>query len=328
LITVICPTYNEKNYILKVLEFFTHSKPDDKELLIIDGGSTDGTIGIVKKWCEKHSNIQLINNPNKTVPYALNLGIKSSNGDPIIRLDAHTEYEFDYFERILETFNKSGADIVGGPVRAVGKADFQKTVAMATSTVFGVGDSKIHKENFKGLSDHVYLGAWRRQLFSDIGLFNEQLIRNQDDELHYRAKSYGKKIYLNSEIKSYYYPRNTYLKLIIQYFQYGFFKPIVMFNVKSEIKIRHLIPSVFSIYMFLLPLAFFYIYYLIPLVAYITLDVYYSVQLSGRIKNKMQAFLVYPALHLSYGLGVIAGIFKSITVVPSKKIMNKNSNVS
>lgn len=328
MITVICPTYNEENYILKVLEFFIQSNPNDKELFIVDGGSTDNTRGIIKEWSEKHSNIYLLNNLNKTVPYALNLGIKSSTGDPIIRLDAHTEYEPDYFEKILETFNKSGADVVGGPMRPVGRTNFQKTVAMATSTVFGVGDSKIHKENYEGYSDHVYLGAWRRQLFSDVGLFDEQLTRNQDDELHYRAKSCGKKIYLNSEIKSYYYPRDSYSKLIKQYFQYGFFKPIVMIKVKSEIKIRHIIPSIFGIYVLSLPLSYLNIFYLIPLVAYVIFDAYYSIQLTGNIRTKMHAFLVYPALHLSYGLGVVSGLFHKKILFSLKKLMKKNGNVS
>jgi len=97
MITAICPTYNEANYIEKVLKFFINAIPKNKELFIIDGGSDDGTKEIVNKWAEKYSNVHLLDNPNKFVPFALNIGISKSKGDPIIRLDAHTEYEEDYF---------------------------------------------------------------------------------------------------------------------------------------------------------------------------------------------------------------------------------------
>ena len=219
MITVLCPTYNEAEYIERVLKFFIKSSPSGKELLLIDGGSTDGTKKIINEWTNNYSNIHLLENGNKYVPFALNIGIKNSNGDPIIRLDAHTEYANDYLEKIVETFEKTGADIVGGPMNAVGKTDFQIAVAQATSTVFGVGDSKIHKGKYKGEADHVYLGAWRRKLFDEIGYFDERLKRNQDDEFHYRARSLGKIIYLNPEIKSYYYPRSSISKVIKQYFQ-------------------------------------------------------------------------------------------------------------
>ncbi|NNG26305.1 MAG: glycosyltransferase, partial [Ignavibacteriaceae bacterium] len=193
MITAICPTYNESNYIEKVLKFFINAIPKDKELFIIDGGSNDGTKEIVNKWAEKYSNVHLLDNPNKFVPFALNIGISKSKGDPIIRLDAHTEYEDDYFIQIINTFEKSGSDIVGGPMRAIGKTAFQRAVAYCTSTSFGIGGSKIHQPEYEGESDHVYLGAWQRKLFKDVGLFDERLKRNQDDEFHYRARSLGKR---------------------------------------------------------------------------------------------------------------------------------------
>lgn len=311
-ITVICPTYNEERNIEKVLEFFIHSQPTDKELIVVDGGSTDRTISIVRAWESRHSNIRLLKNPHKIVPVALNLAIKNSLGDPIIRLDAHTEYDRNYFDQILNTFADTSADIVGGPMRAVGITPLQKAIAYVTSTTFGVGDSKIHNIKFKGPSDHVYLGAWKRTLFEDIGYFDEQLVRNQDDEFHYRAKSLGKTIFINPEIKSYYYPRSRYSEVIKQYFQYGFFKPIVMLKVMSEIKLRHLIPSVFTIYVICLPLSFFSYYYLIPMLAYIITDMYYVLRNKGSFRISAHAILLYPILHLSYGAGVISGFIHRI----------------
>ena len=311
MITVLCPTYNEAEYIEKVLNFFINAKPTDKELLIIDGGSSDGTKKIVNDWTNKCSNIRLLENENKYVPFALNIGIKNSKGDPIIRLDAHTEYAEDYFVQIIKTFNDTGADIVGGPMNAIGKTNFQIAVAHATSTVFGVGDSKIHKARYKGESDHVYLGAWRRKLFDEIGYFDERLKRNQDDEFHYRARSLGKRIYLNSEIKSFYYPRNSFSKLISQYFQYGLFKPIVLRKIKSEIKLRHIFPSLFSIYILSLVFAFSSKFYLLPLFVYISIDIYFSIRAKSNIKIIINSLLIYPVLHLSYGFGFLTGLFRA-----------------
>jgi glycosyltransferase involved in cell wall biosynthesis len=310
MISVICPVFNEAKYIEDVLQFFINSEPKEKELILVDGGSTDNTVKIIEKWKEKYDNIFLLFNDHKYVPFALNLAIKQSNGDPIIRLDAHTVYQNDYFETILQTFKATSADIVGGPMRATGRTSFQKSVAYCTSTSFGIGNSKIHNENFSGYTDHVYLGAWRRNIFSDIGYFNEELKRNQDDEFHYRAKSLGKKIYLNSEIKSFYYPRSSPVSLIKQYFQYGLFKPLVLKKVKSEIKFRHLIPSAFILYL----IAIFFLSEIkiifIPLLLYFALQIWFSIANNLGFNEKLFALIVYPILHLSYGAGFLSGLTK------------------
>lgn len=309
MITVVCPVLNEQEHIENVLKFFVNSKPDDKELIIVDGGSTDKTLEIVNSWTNKYPNIKLLHNPNKFVSFALNKAIKNSTGDPIIRLDAHTKYSEDYFEKILQTFQTIDADIVGGPMIKKGITDFQNAVAFVTSSPFGIGDSKIHRKNYKGYTDHVYLGAWKRSVFEQIGYFDENLIRNQDDEFHYRARSLGKKIYLNSEIKSEYFPRKNLKQLFNQYFQYGLYKPLVLKKIKSEIKFRHLVPPVFSIYLILSPiLILINIISLIPLFLYITLAIIISFISKDKIKVKLLSLVLFPTIHLGYGLGFLFGM--------------------
>lgn len=311
-ITVICPARNEEAYIENVIKFFLSSEPPDKELFIIDGNSTDRTRDLVLHYVDKHTNIYLLDNPQQTVPYALNQAIKVSSGNPIVRLDSHTDYSANYFEKILETFGKTNADIVGGPMRAQGKTDFQKAVAYCTSTKMGVGDSQFHNENFEGYVDSVYLGAWKREIFKDVGYFDERMKRNQDDEFHYRAKSKGKKIYLNPEIHSTYYPRSSVQKLFIQYYQYGLYKPLVLKKIKSEIKLRHLIPSAFVLYLLtLLILLLKGIFIaLTPLLLYFLLSFYFSMNNNLPLKSKLACLIIYPALHISYGTGFIVGLFK------------------
>ena len=317
MLTVLCPTFNEENYIENVLRFFVESLPSDKELFIIDGGSTDGTIEIVKQWEKKNATIHLLHNPHKYVPQALNIGLRASTGKLIVRLDAHTVYSKNYFEKIIETFDKTGADIVGGPMNAVGENAIQKAVAYATSGWFGIGNSKFHDVNFSGFTDSVYLGAWKREIFNEVGFFDEQMMRNQDDEFHYRCKSKGKKIYLNAEIKSQYFPRSTYKSLFKQYFQYGLYKPLVIKKIKSEVKLRHLVPLFFVLYLLSFPIVFVAISWLLPLVLYFFLDVFNSFNSKESLNVKVASLLVYPILHISYGTGFLLGFGKKNKTVTS-----------
>jgi succinoglycan biosynthesis protein ExoA len=310
LISVICPVYNEAKYIRHVIDFFLSAKPDEKELLIIDGGSTDGTPDIVKEYSAAFPNIRVLHNAYKYVPYALNMAIAQAKGDPVIRIDAHTEYAPDYFEKILEVFIETGADIVGGPMRTKGITPFQNAVAYCTSTKMGVGDSRFHDENYKGYVDSVYLGAWRKSVFPDTGVFDEQLMRNQDDEFHYRAKSKGKKIFLDPRIKLWYYPRSNTKTLFKQYFQYGLYKPLVLKKVGSEAKLRHLIPSGFVLYLLSLPIALLYWWWILPLILYVGLAAIFAVRCKGGLMTKLFCPIVYPILHIAYGTGFLLGLAK------------------
>jgi glycosyltransferase involved in cell wall biosynthesis len=313
-ITVILPCRNEEHYISKVLDFFINSMPAEKEMIIADGESTDRTREIVAAYSVKHPEIKLISNPKRFVPFALNECIRRATGEFIIRLDAHTEYAPDYFTKVVETFEKTGSEIVGGPMRAKGNNPFQRAVAVCTSTIFGVGDSQFHDETKEGYTDSVYLGAWRKNIFTSTGMFDEAMLRNQDDEFHYRAKSKGMKIYLNPEIRSWYYPRGTLRSLMKQYFQYGLFKPLVLKKVRSEIKIRHLIPSAFLLYFITLPITFVIMgwFAFIPMMLYFFLDLYFSFAKQREASEKFSAMLIYPALHISYGCGFLLGLSSTL----------------
>lgn len=308
MISVICPTYNEANSIRDIIEFFIRSKHLEKELLIIDGNSTDNTRAIVKEYLIKNNNIYLIDNPEKYVSFAMNRGIQAAKGDIIVRLDAHSIYSADYFENILDTFEYTKADIVGGPYLTYYRNDFQKAVAKAISNSFGIGNSKAHDPNYKGYVDSVPYGAFKKRIFDEIGLFDEQLIRNQDDEFNYRANSMGKKVFLNPAIKFWYCPRHSFWGLFKQYFQYGYYKPLVLKKVKSGIKLRHLIPALFVLYVLSLPLIKNNNFKYIPLIIYLPALIFNSLITQGNIKVKILSLLVYPTIHLSYGLGFLIGL--------------------
>lgn len=313
MISVLCPVLNEEKHIENVLSLYMNSKVKNKELIIIDGGSTDQTLRIVADFQSQDSSIHLLHNVNKYVPYALNMAINLCKGEYIIRLDAHTTYSGDYFERVMDAFESSGAEIVGGPMRAIGLNGFQQAVAYSTSTALGVGNSSFHFERFKGFTDSVYLGAWKREIFSLIGLFDERMIRNQDDEFHYRAKNAGFKIYQDPAIISHYYPRDSWKKLAVQYYQYGLYKPLVLQKIKNQIKLRHIVPSLFVLYCLILPIGFLVSHFIaIPLVLYSLLLIKFSFFNNLSWAAKFNCLLVYPTLHFAYGFGFIVGLKKLI----------------
>ncbi|HWB28812.1 MAG TPA: glycosyltransferase family 2 protein [Chitinophagaceae bacterium] len=312
MLTIVCPVYNESKYIRNVLDFCIKAQPADKEIIFVDGVSTDDTGQIIKEYASRHQNIRLLDNENRIVPFALNKAIKQAKGDIIIRLDAHTEYSPDYFEKIVDTFNSTNADIVGGPMRIAKGNTVQDAIGYATSTFFGVGNSSFHFEDFEGYTNTVYLGAWKKNIFPKTGLFDEVLKRNQDDEFHYRAKSMGFTIYQSPAIKLYYHPRNTFGKLFMQYYQYGLYKPIVLKKIRSGFSIRHLIPTIFVLYILSAPfLALVNARYaFIPLTFYFLLNLAFSFGSRRGFMQCLRIFYAYFILHVSYGLGFLVGLEK------------------
>lgn len=309
-LSVICPVYNEEAYIADLIEYLTNVSPLEKEIIFIDGVSQDNTSNIINSYAQKHNNIKLLINSQKYVPFALNMAIPVCSGDYIVRIDAHTQYASDYFTTIISTFLNTNADIVGGPYRIKHKTQFQHAAGYAISTRLGVGDSKVHQKDYRGYTDSVAYGAWRRNIFDETGLFDTRLLRNQDDEFHYRAKSKGKRIYQNPDIKLYYYPRSTPRGLFKQYFQYGLFKPMVLKKIQSEIKTRHLIPLFFVLYLIFMPLLFqLSLLFILPLVFYILLIAYAGMRHNAALQVRLMTIAAYPIIHTGYGLGFLLGLF-------------------
>ena len=315
MITVICPVYNEAAYIRNVLEFCINAAPQDKEIFFIDGASTDNTVEIIESYAALHSNIHLLHNPQRYVPFALNKAIVQAKGDVIVRLDAHTEYADDYFVKTLEVFAASGGDIVGGPMRIAKGNDVQDAIGYATSTFFGIGNSTFHFEDFEGFTDSVYLGAWKKSVFDTTGLFDEALMRNQDDEFHYRAKSMGFRIYQSPQIKLYYYPRSSFKTLFKQYYQYGLYKPLVLRKIKSAISVRHLVPAGFVLYLLALLIAIMAGWYwaAIPLLLYVSANLFFSFKSGRSFVQCLRIAYAYSILHIAYGSGFLIGLFKAAT---------------
>jgi succinoglycan biosynthesis protein ExoA len=315
MVTIVCPVYNESKHIRSVLDFCIKASPQEKEVIFIDGYSTDDTCRIINEYIAQNPNIKLLHNEGRIVPFALNKAIKEAEGDIIIRLDAHTDYADDYIEKVIETFETTNADIVGGPMRIANGNAVQNAIGYATSTFFGVGNSSFHFEDFEGFTDSVYLGAWKKSIFQKTGLFDELLKRNQDDEFHYRAKSFGFTIYQSPGIKSFYYPRSSFAKLFKQYFQYGLYKPLVLKKISSGFNLRHIIPAAFVLYLIAMPFlaAINLIYALIPLFIYFVINLIFSFSGNKNIGQALRIAYAYFTIHIAYGAGFLCGLGKSVT---------------
>jgi len=247
LVSVIIPSRDEEKFIEKCLDsIIANDYPKDKlEVLVVDGMSDDGTRGIIGTYMQEYPFVRLLDNPQKIVSTALNIGIKNAQGEIIVRMDAHTEYAPDYITHCLQVLEQTGADNVGGAARTKADSYMQEAISVAYKTPFGVGGAKFHDENFEGYVDTVTYGCWQKTTLEKIGLFDEELIRNQDDELNLRLIRSGGKIWQSPEIKSWYYPRDSIVALFKQYVQYGYWKVRVIQKHKIPASIRHIVPGAF-----------------------------------------------------------------------------------
>ncbi|MCM8787201.1 MAG: glycosyltransferase family 2 protein [Candidatus Omnitrophica bacterium] len=317
-VSIIMPIRNEKNFIEKSLTaVLNQDYPIDKmEIIVVDGCSCDGTKEIATKCMAKNPKFKifLLDNHSKIVPTALNIGLRQAKGDVIIRVDGHCEIAKDYVRRCIEVLQETGADCVGGLQRAVGHRWMGRVIALATSSPFGVGNARFHYDERPGWVDTVYLGAYRREVFDRIGGFDEELVRNQDDEFNFRLTQAGGKIWLDPSILSIYYSRSNLKDLWKQYFQYGYWKVRVFQKRGAIASLRQIIPAIFVLALLgslILSLITHNIFYFLTIFApYIILNLLFTLWIAR--KEPFTLFLLplcFLTLHLSYGLGFLFGLF-------------------
>lgn len=318
-ISLLMPVRNEGAYIRHSLEaVLNQDYPQEQiEILIADGLSTDGTRRIIQEYQAEHPNIRLIDNPGRIVPTGINAALRRARGEIIIRVDGHTLIAPDYVSRCVEALQRSGAENVGGRMDAVGEGAFAGAVVLATSSPFGVGGARFHYSEKEEWVDTVYMGAWPRRVFEEIGLFDEELVRDQDDEFNYRLREHGGKILLSPKIKSKYTVRSTPKALWKQYFQYGFWKVRVLQKHPRQMRPRQFVPPAFAAGLLgagILAVLFPWGRFLLLAVAGSYLLANLAASLLTASKNGWRHLpllpLVYAILHLSYGLGFLAGLVK------------------
>lgn len=317
-VSVIVPCRNEVDYIDAFLDsVLAQQYPHPIEIIIADGMSDDGSRERLRQWIDKNPHIRLIDNPQKVVPTGLNRAIEVAQHDIIIRLDVHTEYAADYVAQCVAALTQSGADNVGGPWRAEGRNYLQQAIALAFQSPYSSGAAASHNLNHEGDVDSVYLGCWRKDSFDKYGMFDEELIRNQDDELNLRINRGGGRVYQSPLIQSRYYPRSSLAALFRQYMQYGYWKVRVIQKHKLPASIRHVIPGMFVASLLLLAVlglffkpAFNLLLVLLLLYFFALGFASLAIALRQSAASKLWIMpLVLAMFHLGYGFGFLRGVW-------------------
>ncbi|MEE9303550.1 MAG: glycosyltransferase family 2 protein [Thiotrichaceae bacterium] len=333
-ISIIVPCLNEVDFIEDMVESVVNQTVDSHqfELIIVDGGSNDGTRQILWKLRRKHPFIRLLHNPRKTTPHALNIGIRNARGKFIARMDVHAKYPPNYLERLYKAIIKTGAANVGCCIETLPSHNTSKakSIAYTLSNPFGVGNSyfRIGSKEMREV-DTVPFGFFRRDLFKKIGLFDTDMTRGQDHEFNARIKKAGMKIYLIPGDKIRYYARENFKKLSAMMYQYGFSRPVVNKKIGSPATLRQFVPLALVISListaFLAPFnTLFLSLFALLLTVYLTACGIAASHIvkkkTGRIKLKLWAQIImgFITSHLSYGFGYMGGLLSLLSPQNSK----------
>jgi glycosyltransferase involved in cell wall biosynthesis len=319
-VSVIVPCLNEVKNIRSCLDsIVVNDFPKDRfELLVVDGNSNDGTREIILEFVLCYPWIRLLNNVRRITPVAMNIGIQCAKGQIVMRMDAHTVYPPNYISGLVQCLIKSEADNVGGisVVRPANNTPKAHAIAYALSHSWGVGNShfRIGAAEPKWV-DTVPFGCYWKETFDKIGLYNEALARNQDDELNHRLIKQGGRILLVPGIMSFYTARESLQKLWTMFYQYGYFKPLAARAVGAVMTTRQLIPSVFLISLFMAAFLATWsdtmaVIFKMIVIAYTALNLAVSLRacLERGLRCGLWLMIVFPILHLSYGIGYLNGL--------------------
>ena len=319
-ISIVIPAYNEERFIEDCLNsVYQQDYPKELlEVIVVDGNSHDRTAEIIR---EKFPQVKLLHNPRKIVPVSMNIGIKAAQGTYIIRLDVHCVYPNDYFSRLVAFMEAHPeADNVGGVCKTLPANDTARAeaIAIALSSKFGMGNSefRIGAKEIKEV-DTVPFGCYRREVFDKIGDYDEELTRNQDNELNSRLKQHGGRIFLLPDLIIDYYARPTVRKCGRMFYQYGLFNPLVDKKLGQFTSLRRMVPLFFVLYLILFVVLSVLmpkltLWFAIPLLLYILVDIAASLRHIAKPKVALWLLCVYPTIHINYGLGYIDGSFRLI----------------
>jgi GT2 family glycosyltransferase len=323
LVSIVIPMYNEAEAIARCLEsLFGQDYPQDRlDIIVADGCSTDGSTESVRSLASVRSNLRMVTNSKRKTPAGLNAGIRASRGGIVIILGAHTRVRNDFVRLNVEAMERTGAKCTGGTQVNVGDTFLQKAIGIAMGSPFGLASAPYRFSRKEQYVDTVVYAAYRRELFDEVGLFDEELFISEDAEMNWRIRKAGHKIFFTPKIVSYYYPRKTISSLFRQLFRYGILRVNVMKKHRDAVKWVHLVPIVFLGLTAALLLLGQWKALILLLGFYVLAVLYYS--LRGALREGMLYLPVLPLLlstiHLGWGAGFVVGLFKSQEPCPKQQ---------
>ncbi len=317
-VSVLVPVCNEAAYVEPCVRALLSQSdlPTRYEVLVVDGMSDDGTRDVLAKLAAADSRLRILDNPKRIVPTALNIGIAEAVGEIIIRVDGHTNVAPDFIRQNLALLEEHPeAWSVGGPIAHRGKTPLARGIAAAMSSPIGVGGARHRFEAYEGYAEGTAFPAFRRWIFDQIGMFDEELVRNQDDELNFRITNAGGRIFISPRVKHDYFVRSSFKALFEQYMQYAYWKVEVMRKHGRVIAPRHLVPGAFVIALPLCvsatltpPLS---LIGFVPLASYGALLGFLAVSTAVKqrdVRIGVTAAAAAATMHVGYGIGTLAGV--------------------
>jgi succinoglycan biosynthesis protein ExoA len=319
--TIVIPCYNEERFIeAAVRGAMAQTYPRDLvEILVVDGRSTDKTRALVAALTLEDPRVALHDNPGRYQSAAMNIGIKRSRGDVIVRMDAHAEYAEDYVERSVEVLRRTGAANVGGAARPRARGFFQHALSAALGSPLGVGGSAYRDETREGFVESVFNGAFRREAFQLAGLYDPKSVTNEDAELNQRIIEAGGKVYLSRDIVVHYYPRDSLGALARQYFAYGQGRARTLYKRGRILSMRPLVPFATLTGFAVLAGASVLAPAVSPLltaacILYGLLVVAEAVRVASRthVAFALAIAAIFPVMHAAHGAGFWAGLVRHV----------------
>jgi glycosyltransferase involved in cell wall biosynthesis len=318
-VSIIIPCRNEERYIGKCLDSLIEQdfSKEQFEILIIDGMSDDGTEEILKKYEKEYQFVRIYKNIHRITPMAMNEGLKKSKGNLISFINAHSILDKNFLKNSVKYLEKTDAVAVGGTLRTINDdtSYVAQAIPLAADSVFGAGGKRYRSKSTESwVKDTLPYCVYKKTVFKEIGLIDEELIRGQDAEFNYRIlKKYGK-IYYTPEIKSNLHIRPSLGKLRRQHFQYGYFRPLIFKKVRLSLLPIQTIPAIFigvltiSLLISIFFISFLWVF-LFVLGIYLIFNILFSLVIS--IRKGIKYFIILPVcfvtLHFSYGVGYIKG---------------------
>ena len=316
-VSIIMPIRNEADFIERAIKsILDNDYPAGKmEIIVVDGMSNDGTREIVQRLSQADGRIKILDNLRRIVPTAMNIGLKAARGEQFIRIDGHAEIPKDFIIKSIQCLAEHPqAWVAGGPIKTVADTYTGRAIAAAMRSPIGVGDSRFRLGDYEGWVDTLAFGTHHKWVVDKVGYFDEELVRNQDDEFNLRIILAGGKIWMSKAIQSTYFSRGSLCRLWRQYFQYGFWRIRTLQKHKRPAGIRQVVPLAFVLSLLFLGLAGlswrpFLVLFMAEAILYVVALAIGALDV-GR-KSGWQyapaAPLIFALLHFAYGLGSLWG---------------------
>jgi len=317
-VSVLIPCRNEAKHIEDCLAniYGFAPPPGGFEVIVIDGMSNDGTRDILCQLQKRYPGLIVLDNLRRTVPHGMNMGIQCARGEYIVRADVRCVHPSNYLVDLIELSQRTRADNVGGVLVPVsGETYVQKSIAWAYKSRVAMGGALRDRGDFVGETDTVYGGCFKKSRLIEIGMYDEGMVRNQDDELSFRLRKKGGKIVQYGKIKVQYFPRNRYSQLFKQFMQYGYWKVAVIEKHAKQASFRHLLPALFVTGLLVLGgLAPFHgcaltglLMYLVSYLAAVGVEVFQLLR-KGNLRLWPGVVAAIALIHVSFGIGFLISL--------------------